>query len=64
MLVELLRNAVVVAASSRPLDKTFLGLRRSMPLMENPSNANMVDVTNPGTAKLLTLPAIGQIIVS
>ena len=34
-----------------------------MPLTENPRHANVVDVTNAGTAKLLTLPAISQIIV-
>lgn len=53
----------MVASSSRPLDKTLLGGRRAVPLMENPSHANVVDVTNAGTAKLLTLPTVGQDIV-
>ena len=63
MLVELLRNSVVVAALSRPLDETLLGLARTVPLMENPCDANVVDVTNAWTAKLLILPEVSQIVV-
>jgi hypothetical protein len=63
VLVELLRDAVVITTLSRPLHEALLSIERAMPPVENPSDANMVDVADSCTAKLLALPAGRQFIV-
>ena len=45
--VELLRNAVVVTPLPGSVDETLLGLQPTMPPVENPGDANVVDVADP-----------------
>ncbi len=47
MLVELLWNAVVVRPLPGSLDETLLGLQPTMSPVENPGDANVVDVADP-----------------
>jgi hypothetical protein len=47
ILVELLRDAVVVTPFSSSPDETLLGLDPTMPSVEDPGDANLVDMANP-----------------
>jgi hypothetical protein len=63
VLIELLRNAIVVTALARPLNEPLLRLGRAVTVVENAPDANVVDVADPDTAKLLTLPPVRELIV-
>lgn len=63
ILIEPLRDAVVVATPPGSLNQTPLGLRCAVPVMQNPRHSHVVDVTDARAAKLLTLPAIRQLVI-
>lgn len=63
LLVELLGDAVVIAASSRPLHQPLLRFERAMPAVQDPGNSNVIDMADAGAAELLALPSVGKLIV-
>jgi hypothetical protein len=64
ILIELFRDSVVIATSSRSLDEALLGFSRAIPPVQDPSHTNVIDMAYAGAAQFLTFPPIRQLVIA